>query len=55
MRVKMRREVNLNDLENKPVEISECDWSSDVCSSDLIGGNRPVGQYRKICRLVGLY
>ena len=23
MRVKMRREVNLNDLENKPVEISE--------------------------------
>ena len=24
-------------------------------SQTSIGGNRPVGQYRKICRLVGLY
>ncbi len=43
MRVKMRREVNLNDLENKPVEISELKPSERiVVGFRMWGRNNPV-------------
>ena len=38
-----RKSTRLNSKQKTAYEIRFCDWSSDVCSSDLIGANTVVG------------